>query len=236
MTTDRKTWNSLIVSRGFYSYGFLFFIMGTITALTTQVKNADRISVFVDGEFACGLALEVAAGLRVGQTITPAELAALERREEIHRARERAIALLARRPRSANEIARQLRRHQHDDEVIQHVIENLTAAGLLDDNAFAAFWVEQRDTFRPRSRLALRQELSQKGLEREVVTEALDGLDEIEAARRVARKQAGRWHALPEVEWRTKLTRYLLRHGYPYDVVREVVNETWLALKPDQDS
>ena len=128
----------------------------------------------------------------------------------------------------------------------------LVAAGLLagsqafavttiggfafDDNAFAAFWVEQRDTFRPRSRLALRQELSQKGLEREVVTEALDGLDEIEAARRVARKQAGRWHALPEVEWRTKLTRYLLRHGYPYDVVREVVNETWLALKPDQDS
>lgn len=210
--------------------------MSTITALTTQVKNADRVSVFVDGEFACGLALEVAAGLRVGQTITPAELSALERREEIHRARERAVALLARRPRSANEIVRQLRRHQHDDEVIQLVIENLTAAGLLDDNAFAAFWVEQRDTFRPRSRLALRQELSQKGLEREVVTEALDGLDEIEAARRVARKQAGRWHALPEVEWRTKLTRYLLRHGYPYDVVREVVNETWLALKPDQDS
>ena len=236
MTTDRKTWNSLIVSRGFYSYGFLFFIMGTITALTTQVKNADRISVFVDGEFACGLALEVAAGLRVGQTITPAELAALERREEIHRARERAIALLARRPRSANEIARQLRRHQHDDEVIQHAIENLTAAGLLDDNAFAAFWVEQRDTFRPRSRLALRQELNQKGLEREVVSEALEGLDEIEAARRVARKQAGRWRELPEAEFRAKLTRYLLRHGYPYDVVNEVVSETWLALKPDDDN
>jgi regulatory protein len=211
------------------------FVMNTITALTAQVKNPDRVSVFVDGEFACGLALEVAAGLRVGQSITPAELAALERREEVHRARERAVGLLARRPRSANEISRQLRRHQHDDEVIQLVIDDLTAAGLIDDDAFAAFWVEQRDTFRPRSRLALQQELNQKGLERDVVSAALQGHDEIDAARRVARKQAARYSQLPEAEWRAKLTRYLMRHGYAYDVVSEVVGETWLALKPDND-
>lgn len=210
--------------------------MGTITALTAQVKNPDRVSVFVDGAFACGLALDVAAGLRVGQTISAADLAALEQREEVHQARERAVALLARRPRSANEIARQLHRHQHTDDIIQQVLDDLTAAGLLDDSAFAAYWVEQRDTFRPRSRLALRQELSQKGLDREVVSEALEGLDEIDAARRVARKQAGRWRALPEEEWRAKMTRYLLRHGYPYDVVGEVVAEIWPEIKPDDET
>jgi len=212
--------------------------MGTITALTAQVKNPDRVSVFVDGAFACGLALDVAvaAGLRVGQTISAADLTALEQREEVHQARERAVALLARRPRSANEIARQLRRHQHADDIIQQVLDDLTAAGLLDDSAFAAYWVEQRDTFRPRSRLALRQELSQKGLDREVVSEALEGLDEIEAARRVARKQAGRWRALPEEEWRAKMIRYLLRHGYPYDVVSEVVAEIWPEIKPDDET
>ncbi len=212
--------------------------MGTITALTAQVKNPDRVSVFVDGAFACGLALDVAvaAGLRVGQTISAADLTALEQREEVHQARERAVALLARRPRSANEIARQLRRHQHADDIIQQVLDDLTAAGLLDDSAFAAYWVEQRDTFRPRSRLALRQELSQKGLDREVVSEALEGLDEIEAARRVARKQAGRWRALPEEEWRAKMIRYLLRHGYPYDVVSEIVAEIWPEIKPDDET
>jgi regulatory protein len=146
------------------------------------------------------------------------------------------VGLLARRPRSANEISRQLRRHQHDNEVIQLVIDDLTAAGLIDDDAFAAFWVEQRDTFRPRSRLALQQELNQKGLERDVVSAALQGHDEIDAARRVARKQATRYSHLPEAEWRAKLTRYLMRHGYAYDVVSEVVGETWLALKPDDDN
>ena len=155
--------------------------MGTITALSAQVKNPDRVSVFVDGEFVCGLALEVAAGLRVGQSISAADLADLEQREEIYQARERALGLLARRPRSSSEIARHLRRHRISDGVVQVVIDDLTEKRLIDDSAFAAFWVEQRETFRPRSRLALRQELSQKGIEREVVSEALDGLDEIDA-------------------------------------------------------
>lgn len=209
--------------------------MGTITALTAQVKNPDRVNVFVDGTFAIGLALTVAAGLRVGQEISQADLEKLDERDEVHRARERVLRLLARRPYSSAEITRYLRRHQIDGEIIQNVIDDLTEAKLIDDDAFAAYWVEQRETFRPRSRLALRQELGQKGIDREIVADALSEVDEIDAARRVAQKQAGRWRGLPEAEWRTKLTRYLMRQGYPYDIVSEVVTETWLAFKPDEE-
>ncbi len=145
------------------------------------------------------------------------------------------MRLLARRPYSATEITRYLRRQKIDDDIIQNVIDDLIEAKLIDDDAFAAYWVEQRETFRPRSRLALRQELSQKGIGRESVGEALENIDEADAARRVARKQAGRWRGLPEAEWRAKLTRYLMRQGFPYDVVSDVVTETWLAMKPDEE-
>lgn len=209
--------------------------MGTITALTAQVKNPNRVNVFIDGDFAIGLALEVAAALRVGQQITQADLEQLDKRDEIHRGRERVLRLLARRPYSSAEISRYLRRHQYGDDVIQNIIDDLTNAELIDDDAFAAYWVEQRETFRPRSRLALRQELSQKGIERDIVTEALSDVDEADAARRVARKQAGKWRGLSEDEWRTKMTRYLLRHGYPYDLIKDVVTELWLALENDEE-
>ena len=209
--------------------------MATITALTAQMKNPDRVNVFIDGTFALGLAQTVAAGLRVGQEISQAELEKLDQHDEVHRARERVLGLLARRPYSSSEISRYLRRHQMGDETIQNVIDDLTEAKLIDDDAFAAYWVEQRETFRPRSRLALRQELSQKGVDREVVNEALSEIDEIDAARRVALKQAGRWRGLAEAEWRTKLTRYLMRQGYPYDIVSEIVSETWLAFKTDEE-
>lgn len=209
--------------------------MGTITALSAQVRNPDRVNVFIDGTFALGLAATVAAGLRIGQDITQTELEQLDQRDEVHRARERVLRLLARRPYSSAEISRYLRRHKIGDDIIQNVIDDLTEAKLIDDDAFAAYWVEQRETFRPRSRLALRQELNQKGIEREIVAEALSNTDEIESARRVAQRQAGRWRGLPEAEWRTKMTRYLMRQGYPYDVVSEVVTETWPAFKPDEE-
>ncbi len=209
--------------------------MGTITALTAQVKDPNRVNVFIDGDFACGLALEIAATLQVGRQITQAELEQLDKRDEIHRGRERVLRLLARRPYSSAEISRYLRRHQYDDEAIKNIIDDLTDVKLIDDDAFATYWVEQRETFRPRSRLALLQELGQKGIERDIVTEALSDLDEAEAARRVAQKQAGRWRGLPEPDWRTRMTRYLLRHGYPYDLVKDVVTELWLALENEEE-
>lgn len=209
--------------------------MGTITALTAQIKNPDRVNVFIDDVFACGLASQVAAGLRVGQEITPAELEQLDLHDQIHRGRDRVLGLLARRPYSSAEISRYLRRHRYDDDVIQKIIDDLTEVTLIDDDAFTAYWVEQRDTFRPRSRLALRQELSQKGIDREIINEALSDIDEAEAARRVAQKQAGRWQGLSEAEWRPKMVRYLMRHGYPYDVINDVVTDLRLALNNDEE-
>ena len=52
--------------------------MGTITALTAQMKNPDRVNVFIDGTFALGLAMSVAAGLRIGQDISQRGLEKLE--------------------------------------------------------------------------------------------------------------------------------------------------------------
>ncbi len=204
--------------------------MGTITALTTQVKNPDRVSVFVDGTFVCGLASSVALGLRVGQSIEREAIEQLAYKDEVYRARERVLRLLARRPYSANEIKQYLRRHKYDDDMIQLIVNDLLEAKLIDDESFAAYWVEQRDTFRPRSRMALRQELNQKGVARQLVDEVLSTIDETETARRVLEKQARRWHGLPETEWRTKSTNYLMRQGYPYDIVKEVVTEAWRAL------
>lgn len=78
--------------------------MGKITALSAQVKNPDRVNVYVDGAFAVGLALSLAVGLRLGQEISQSELEQLDQRDEVHRARERVLGLWpgdrAARPRS----------------------------------------------------------------------------------------------------------------------------------------
>ena len=98
---------------------------------------------------------------------------------------------------------------------------------LLDDVAFASYWVEQRETFRPRSRFALGQELRQKGISREVVEAVLAEVDDTAAARRAVEKRANRWAGLPEDAFKEKVAGYLQRRGFTYEVIKETLEKNW---------
>jgi regulatory protein len=200
-----------------------------------QKRNKSRANVFLDGEFAFGVSLNLALGLKVGQELSEADIAALQQDDDFEAGKDRAVRQLARRPYSTAEIERLLRRHKHSDEAIARVIDYLGEMNYVDDAAFAEFWVEQRETFRPRSRLALRQELAQKGLPSDVIAEVVESIDETEAARRLAVKQARRWQHLPETEFKQKIAAYLQRHGFSYSIVEPVVNEAWQASASNQD-
>ena len=144
---------------------------GTITALVAQKKNPDRVNVYLDGRFAFGLATIEAARLRRGQTLSDDEIAALQNRDEVQKAHESALHYLDYRPRSVDEIRRYLKGKDVAPEVMNEIIERLTSVGLLDDWAFARYWLENRSDFRPRGERALRLELRQKGVPGDIVAE-----------------------------------------------------------------
>ncbi len=197
--------------------------MATITALTKQKRNPNRVNVYLDGEFAFGLAAFTAVSLRVGQNLTEAEIEKLQIADLQETAKQAAIRFIEQRPRSTAEVRRKLRQKGFDKAVIDHVIERLQAVELLDDLAFARYWVEQRETFKPRSRMALRQELQQKGVSRAIIDEAIAPVDELASARRLAQKQAPRWQNLEEEAFQAKMAGYLRRRGFSYDVIKEII-------------
>lgn len=204
--------------------------METITDLTTQKRKPDRINVFLDGQFAFGLSASLAVGLVVGQQLSPEDIEILKRKESVEKAKQNALRYVSLRPRSEYELRTHFRRKAYEDVVIDEVIAYLVAIDLLDDTAFANFWVEQRETFRPRSRFALSQELRQKGISREIIDEVLEQVDETDAARRAAEKRMNHFSGLPEDVFKKKLGGYLQRRGFSYEVIRETINEAWQAL------
>ena len=82
---------------------------------------------------------------------------------------EAAGRFLEARPRSSAEVRRRLSGAGYRDELVEGAIAKLLEFGVLDDQAFARMWVESRDRARPRSERAIRQELIQKGIERETI-------------------------------------------------------------------
>ena len=82
---------------------------------------------------------------------------------------EAAGRFLEARPRSSAEVRRRLSGAGYRDELVEGAINKLLEFGVLDDQAFARMWVESRDRARPRGERAIRQELIQKGIERETI-------------------------------------------------------------------
>ncbi len=203
---------------------------GQITAIEVQKRDRRRVNVFVEGKFALGLALELAVGLSKGQYLSDVEIADLRAADERVRAYEQALDFLAPRPRSKREVADRLRRKGFSAAAVDETIERLSRAGLLDDRAFARYWIENRERFRPRGRRALRYELGQKGVPDQVIDELLSEVDETESAYRAALQRIRRWRSLDPVTRRRKLSDYLRRRGFDYEVIREV----WGRLQAEE--
>jgi len=203
---------------------------GTITALKFQRRNKDRVSVYLDGEYAFGLTAIEAARLHKGQVLSDTEIAALKKQDEQNRAFDRAVRFLSYRPRSRMEVERYLHDKGMSDEAIAHVVARLEQMNYLDDEAFARFWVENREQFRPRSRRALRYELRQKGVDPRIITRVLSEVDEEEAAWRVIERRLPRWAGLERNELRRKITGYLSRRGFDYELIVSIFERACQTL------
>jgi regulatory protein len=199
---------------------------GRITSLRFQQRTPDRVNVYLDGEFAFGLPATEAARLRPGQYLSDADLNQLQAVDAEQRAYDRAVRFLSRRPRSQAEVRRHLARAAVDEALIEKIITRLGEHGYLDDAEFARYWIENREQFRPKGAYALRQELRSKGLEDETIEAAVEGLDETASAYEAARPRALRLAVLAQTdpqEFRGKLTDFLLRRGFDYEVIREII-------------
>jgi regulatory protein len=202
-----------------------------ITALRMQKRNRRRVNVYLDGQYAFALQVAMAAPLRVGQTLTVEEIDRLRGREAVEVAYDKALHFLSYRPRSRAEIAAYLKRKKAQPDTVGTVLERLEHAGLVDDSAFAQYWVENRESFRPRGSRALRHELRQKGVPEAVIARAVEGIDETDSAYRAAHRRARRFRQLDYQAFRQRLGGFLQRRGFGYDVVKEAVDRLWRELQ-----
>jgi regulatory protein len=202
---------------------------GRITEIRDQVRDPERVSLFIDGEFRLGLPRIAVAerSLRVGQILTEQDIAELEAIDEISRATNQAVRLLSFRPRSRHELESRLRRKGFESDSINAAIERMVELGYINDEEFAQYWVENRQQHRPRGRRLLASELRSKGVPPDVVDQAIDesAIDEFGDALELARKRADRLRGLDRETWRRRMAGFLQRRGYGWDVVRRVLEE-----------
>lgn len=137
----------------------------------------------------------------------------------------RAVKLLAAKPRSIEELReRLLEKSWTDQETVDRVIEKLKEYKYLDDAQFARDVAASKLRQKPQGKRALQYAMSRKKLDRETVDAAVkdafermpeESLIDIAIAKRIRLK------GVPETREDTKkFFDYLLRYGFDYDLIR----------------
>jgi len=203
--------------------------MNTVTVVGTQMKRKGRVKVFLDGGLAFSLSLPVAAevGLHKGQTLSLPEIERLKSADRLQKSLNSALRYLSPRPRSEAEIRARLNRHGFDADTIQQVLTKLKEQGLVDDIAFARFWRENRENFRPLSRRLIELELKQKGVDAETIAETTAGVDDEPGAYRAAQRKARSLAGLDYSSFRKRLGAFLKRRGFDYELVNRTIDRVW---------
>lgn len=203
--------------------------MAKITGIKKAKGRERRVNVFVDGKPALALLAETVLkeGLQTGQEITEVRLDTLAGIDRYQRCLNAAIHYLGYRPRSEAEIRQRLQRHGFDGECLEKTLARLKEQELVDDAAFAQYWRENRETFRPRSRRLTEMELKRKGLSSEIIEQIIREIDDKDSAYRAAINKARRLSLVDYKVFRQRLGEYLGRRGFSYGVIKETTERVW---------
>ncbi len=194
--------------------------MMKISAIKQQVKRQDRYSIYGDGKYLFSLSGSelIRLALKVGQELDEQELHQLKDKAQADKAYDRALNLISHRPRSEWELSFYLKRKEYPEKIIQQTLVRLRERRYVDDMSFARAWIANRRLLKSTTKRRLTQELRQKHLSNEIISQALseDQTDE----RQVLRELIERKRRQTKYQDNLKLMQYLSRQGFSYEDIK----------------
>ena len=196
-----------------------------ITAIKAHIRNPGLVRITVNSEHTFTVKLIDAGDLKTGQELTADRMSRLRRKHDLEGAYLKSIRFLGYRLRSRREIEQHLRKKKVPPDIVSETIGRLSESQLIDDEAFATWWVAHRSRFKPRSRYALRYELLQKGIDERIINAALAETDDAQAARRLLEAKRKQWQRLDPGKKRQRILAFLNRRGFGYDIAKSAYED-----------
>lgn len=198
-----------------------------ITDIRQAIKNENRVNVFINSKYSFSLDISQLVDFKIkkGQQITEEQLEEYKRASEFGKLYQRTLEWVLMRPRAEKEAKDYLRKKTFekklDNNYIDTIIERLKNKNYLNDEVFAQYFIENRFVKKGVSKKRLQMELMKKGVNKGIIERVLEESernDEDEIRKIIAKKRAKYDDE--------KLTAYLCRQGFSYDLVRELVSES----------
>lgn len=201
-------------------------------------KGRDARYIIHFGEYELSVLEDVMIKYRMvkGNTFHKSELEEIVIADEKQRAYVQGLRFLERKARTRHEITKKLREKEFALPIIEEVVTRLEQEQLIDDSLYAKEWTRQRISNHRKGKLWVSQELRQKGIAKEDITEALGEIsveEEWNSALIAGRKK---WNQVKGdiTEKKRKTYPYLMRRGYSGEVTRKVMEKLLLESSEEE--
>jgi len=197
--------------------------MPIISSLEVQKKNKERVNLFVDDEFFCGMTMEdcIKQKLTVGMEITDADLVNIQNNSHQNDIYNKTLIYILKSPKTKKSVRDYLFRKQCEPAEAEAIISRLERSGYINDTDYAQRFAESKS--QETGARCIRMKLLQKGVERDLIDEAVSTIgDQTDLAQTLATKYMRNREF--DQRGRASLYRYLLSKGFDYETVGNIVN------------
>ncbi len=201
--------------------------MKTITQIKVQSSDKNRVNLYLDGKFFCGLEMETAVkyGLKVGTIITEEKLSQIQEESEKLFAYTKSLKLISTRYKTQKEVERYLYDKGYLPSVVYYVVSKLNEYHYIDDERYVQSYIASHKS--SCGKLKLKQQLMLKGVLESLIDDALKAEDfkQTDEILKLAEKYMKNKENTKESY--IKLFRYLIGKGFEYDEIKYVLKENF---------
>lgn len=200
-----------------------------ITRIESQKRNINRVNIYIDNKFAFGLTDEIRYkyDLHTNKEIDEEFIEDILKAEEQRKVINNALNLISYRQRSIKEIRQNLTMKGYEDIYIEKAIEYCKGQNYLNDEDFADSFIKDKQNLNKYGSKRIKYELINKGVSKNVIEKVLqiDPEDEYCTALELAKKRINSYNGQDRNSIYRKLGGFLQRKGYPFDIVKKVLDE-----------
>ena len=213
--------------------------MKVITKIGRQKNNPERYNIYLNDEYAFAVdeSTLIKFGLMKGKTLEQFDIDEIAYEDEIAKAFNKALHFLSYQMRSEYEVKKKLLDAGHGEAVVLEAIRKLENYGFLNDETYSKALLETKKRTLKKGPRAIRQDLKKKGIDKSLQDEVLESFtyeEQLDIAMQLAEKEVRVGNRKTPTQVRQKIQDVLMRKGYSFSIVSDVLERIQLEREEDE--
>ncbi len=205
--------------------------MGKITSITRQVKNKNRVSIFVNEDYFGALDEKtfMESGLKTGDELNESMWEELYSQAENQSAFNKAIGYISKLMRSEKQVREYLNKKGYESHAVDYAIDKMLSYNYIDDKAYAKMIMSHQVNVKKAGEMAVKAALKKNGISQEiadaVISEYSDEMQK-ENAKAQYEKLKKKYQREPdEYKRKNKVAQAMMRRGFSWEMIKSVSSQ-----------